>query len=179
MPRHIIDTRAGICVHSTGLYIITEFVSGGDVRKLLKVNPSLSWKKKVRISVDLAKAMLFLHSKKIIHRDLKSKSILILLISRNMHNPRNTTLVYLFIVSTSFYCLHTIPLDPSTILPRHMLHFYSGTTFIIHLLEPLTLLTSTTLAVLVLHAILLIDTPHISCWTSMEKYVCAILVSQE
>eukprot|EP00026_Physarum_polycephalum_P002572 Phypoly_transcript_02579.p1 GENE.Phypoly_transcript_02579~~Phypoly_transcript_02579.p1 ORF type:complete len:852 (-),score=144.64 Phypoly_transcript_02579:66-2621(-) len=68
---------SGICVHSTGLYIITEFVSGGDVRKLLKVNPSLSWKKKVRISIDLAKAMLFLHSKKIIHRDLKSKNILL------------------------------------------------------------------------------------------------------
>lgn len=66
----------GICVHSTGLYIITEFVSGGDVRKLLKTNPTLSWKKKVRISIDLAKAMRFLHSKKIIHRDLKSKSIL-------------------------------------------------------------------------------------------------------
>lgn len=68
---------SGICVHSTGLYIITEFVSGGDVRKLLKANPSLSWKKKVRISSDLAKAMLFLHSKKIIHRDLKSKNILL------------------------------------------------------------------------------------------------------
>lgn len=68
---------SGICVHSTGLYIITEFVSGGDVRKLLKVNPSLSWRKKVRISIDLAKAMLFLHSKKIIHRDLKSKNILL------------------------------------------------------------------------------------------------------
>lgn len=68
---------SGICVHSTGLYIITEFVSGGDVRKLLKANPSLQWKKKIRISIDLAKAMLFLHSKKIIHRDLKSKNILL------------------------------------------------------------------------------------------------------
>jgi len=68
---------SGICVHSTGLYIITEFVSGGDVRRLLKANPSLSWRKKLRISIDLAKAMLFLHSKKIIHRDLKSKNILL------------------------------------------------------------------------------------------------------
>lgn len=68
---------SGICVHSTGLYIITEFVSGGDVRKLLKTNPTLSWKKKLSISIDLAKAMLFLHSKRIIHRDLKSKNILL------------------------------------------------------------------------------------------------------
>lgn len=68
---------SGICVHSSGLFIITEFVSGGDVRKMLKANPSLPWRSKLRISIDLAKAMLFLHSKKIIHRDLKSKNILL------------------------------------------------------------------------------------------------------
>ncbi|EGG17042.1 RasGEF domain-containing protein [Cavenderia fasciculata] len=68
---------SGICVHSTGLYIITEFVSGGDVRQLLKQEPIIGWDKRLSISIDLAKAMVFLHAKKIIHRDLKSKNILL------------------------------------------------------------------------------------------------------
>ncbi|EGC35032.1 hypothetical protein DICPUDRAFT_152685 [Dictyostelium purpureum] len=68
---------SGICVHSTGLYIVTEFVSGGDVRQLLKQTPPIGWEKRVSIAVDLAKAMVFLHAKKIIHRDLKSKNILL------------------------------------------------------------------------------------------------------
>ncbi|KAM9987110.1 hypothetical protein ACTFIY_011535 [Dictyostelium cf. discoideum] len=68
---------SGICVHSSGLYIVTEFVSGGDVRQLLKKTPPIGWDKRVSIAVDLAKAMVFLHAKKIIHRDLKSKNILL------------------------------------------------------------------------------------------------------
>eukprot|EP01132_Coremiostelium_polycephalum_P007891 gene7891-9710_t len=68
---------SGICVHSTGLYIVTEFVSGGDVRQLLKQTPPIGWSKRISIALDLAKAMVFLHAKKIIHRDLKSKNILL------------------------------------------------------------------------------------------------------
>ncbi|EFA75400.1 RasGEF domain-containing protein [Heterostelium album PN500] len=68
---------SGICVHSTGLYIITEFVSGGDVRQLLKQSPPITWDKRLSIATDLAKVLVFLHAKKIIHRDLKSKNILL------------------------------------------------------------------------------------------------------
>ncbi|GAM19016.1 hypothetical protein SAMD00019534_021910 [Acytostelium subglobosum LB1] len=68
---------SGICVHSSGLYIITEFVSGGDVRQLLKQTPPITWDKRLSIAVDLAKVLVFLHAKKIIHRDLKSKNILL------------------------------------------------------------------------------------------------------
>eukprot|EP01133_Synstelium_polycarpum_P018261 gene18261-21853_t len=68
---------SGICVHTTGLYIITEFVSGGDVRQLLKQGNGVSWEKRISIAIDLAKVLVFLHAKKIIHRDLKSKNILL------------------------------------------------------------------------------------------------------
>ncbi len=42
---------------------------GGDLRRYLK-NPSIeiSWKLRVQIAADVAKAMAFLHSKKIMHR---------------------------------------------------------------------------------------------------------------
>jgi serine/threonine protein kinase len=32
----------GVCLHSTGLYIVTEFVDGGDVRSLLKTG--MKWR---------------------------------------------------------------------------------------------------------------------------------------
>ena len=66
----------GVCLHkSTGLYIVTEFIEGGDVRTLLKKR-DMDWGTRVQIALDLAKAMYYLHSKKIIHRDLKSKNLL-------------------------------------------------------------------------------------------------------
>ncbi|GAM20023.1 hypothetical protein SAMD00019534_031980 [Acytostelium subglobosum LB1] len=68
---------SGICVNTSGLYIVTEYVSGGDVRQLLKQSPPITWERRISIAVDLAKVLVFLHAKKIIHRDLKSKNILV------------------------------------------------------------------------------------------------------
>mmetsp|Transcript_15855 Transcript_15855/g.22078 ORF Transcript_15855/g.22078 Transcript_15855/m.22078 type:complete len:744 (-) Transcript_15855:72-2303(-) len=65
----------GVCLHESGLYIVTEFVDGGDVRSIMK-KQILPWSKRIQIAHDLAKAMFYLHSKKIIHRDLKSKNLL-------------------------------------------------------------------------------------------------------
>jgi len=66
----------GVCLHDTGLYIVTEFIDGGDVRSLLKKGGA-PWLIRIQIAHDLARAMFYLHSKKIIHRDLKSKNLLI------------------------------------------------------------------------------------------------------
>ncbi|KDO31577.1 TKL protein kinase [Saprolegnia parasitica CBS 223.65] len=63
------------------LSAITEFMDGGDVRTLLentKIN--LTWKKqKINIAIDTAEALAYLHSltPKLIHRDLKSKNVLL------------------------------------------------------------------------------------------------------
>jgi serine/threonine protein kinase len=37
----------------------------------------IAWKLRVQIAADVARAMAFLHSKKIMHRDLKSKNLLV------------------------------------------------------------------------------------------------------
>jgi len=37
----------------------------------------IGWKLRVQIAADVARAMAFLHSKKIMHRDLKSKNLLV------------------------------------------------------------------------------------------------------
>jgi hypothetical protein len=68
----------GICDHSSGIYLITEYVEHGDLFDLLVFGTSdVGWKAKVKIALQIATACYYLHSKNVIHRDLKSQNILI------------------------------------------------------------------------------------------------------
>jgi len=68
----------GLCIETDDMYIVTEFVSGGDLRSKLK-EPSLEidWPTRLAIARDIALAMNYLHSKNIMHRDLKSHNLLV------------------------------------------------------------------------------------------------------
>jgi serine/threonine protein kinase len=62
----------GLCKHNATLFIITDFIEGGDLRRHLKnKNLKLSWSLRVRIARDCAAAMAYMHSKNILHRDFK------------------------------------------------------------------------------------------------------------
>ncbi|ELR20711.1 protein kinase domain containing protein [Acanthamoeba castellanii str. Neff] len=68
----------GICTDNNDVYIVTEFVTGGNLRKKLKEKTvALSWTLRVRYALDVALAMTYLHHKNIMHRDLKSPNLLI------------------------------------------------------------------------------------------------------
>jgi len=68
----------GLCIELEDIYIITEFVPGGDLRAILKdLSQPIGWKVRIGIAKDLAAAMNYLHSKNIIHRDLKSHNLLV------------------------------------------------------------------------------------------------------
>jgi LIM domain kinase 1 len=68
----------GLSRNGTDVYIVTEYIPGGDLRKLLKDEAKeLSWLLRARIATDVAYAMTFLHSKGLIHRDLKSNNLLV------------------------------------------------------------------------------------------------------
>jgi len=68
----------GLSRNGTEVFIITEYISGGDLRKLLKDETrELSWLLRARLATDCAYAMTFLHSKGLIHRDLKSNNLLV------------------------------------------------------------------------------------------------------
>ena len=59
------------------LYIVTEFCQGGDLLDVLLRTEELGWKFRVRISLEAATAIGYLHKNTFIHRDVKSSNILL------------------------------------------------------------------------------------------------------
>eukprot|EP01133_Synstelium_polycarpum_P003691 gene3691-4252_t len=68
----------GACQHTSGFYLITEYVPGNDLRYHLKscVRPP-RWSVRVEWALSVAETCLFLHAKNILHRDLKTKNVLL------------------------------------------------------------------------------------------------------
>jgi len=68
----------GACIKPPDLFIVTEFMANGSVRELLdKKEVQLEHEHIRRMSVDSCKGMSYLHSRKIIHRDLKTHNLLV------------------------------------------------------------------------------------------------------
>lgn len=64
----------GACLKRPRIGIVMEFCDQGSLRQWLKRNKGkVTWGKKISILLGIAHGMTFLHSKNIIHRDLKSK----------------------------------------------------------------------------------------------------------
>ena len=51
--------------------MILQYANQGNLREYLKRNfPSLQWKNKIQMALDITCGLKYMHSKKIIHRDL-------------------------------------------------------------------------------------------------------------
>ena len=66
----------GVSETETDYYIIQEFVSGGGMNNLIR-NQSIvwPWKTRVRMALEIAQALLYLHTKGLLHRDVKSENV--------------------------------------------------------------------------------------------------------
>ena len=67
----------GTCTHKGGAYIITEFVDGGNLWDILRDESlPLPWSARIKYTMDICQALLYLHKRGFVHRDLKSKNLL-------------------------------------------------------------------------------------------------------
>lgn len=77
--RHI---RHPHCVRFLGiaqdadLYLVTELIKGGDLRRRLK-NGFMPWTDRVRVALQVASALAYLHRNHFIHRDVKTENVLL------------------------------------------------------------------------------------------------------
>lgn len=69
----------GAAVQAPTPLIISEFCAGGTVFALLhqRRDLALPWPQRVKVAIDVAKGMNFLHRRQVVHRDLKSLNLLL------------------------------------------------------------------------------------------------------
>ncbi|KAM7269758.1 hypothetical protein ACFE04_025255 [Oxalis oulophora] len=79
-PHPNLVTLYGWCLNGSEKLLVYEYMNGGSLEDLISDTTKLSWKKRINIAVDVARALLFLHHEcypPIVHRDVKASNVLL------------------------------------------------------------------------------------------------------
>lgn len=74
--RHIVEFK-GVFQDSNYVYFVLEYCSKGNVLESLRLHPPFNEKRTANIARQVLEALVYLHKKKIVHRDLKLQNFLI------------------------------------------------------------------------------------------------------
>ena len=67
----------GLTASDGFLWLISEFVANGNLTKLVYGTEPLAWSRRVHFALDAVQAIAFIHSKSLMHRDIKCENLLL------------------------------------------------------------------------------------------------------
>lgn len=75
--KHVVSLY-GICLHNSNLGIVMEYCSHGNLLHYLKNNKtSITWNKKLQLTLEVASGLHYLHTAHVLYRDLKVDNALV------------------------------------------------------------------------------------------------------
>ncbi|XP_057474703.1 LOW QUALITY PROTEIN: probable LRR receptor-like serine/threonine-protein kinase At1g74360 [Actinidia eriantha] len=79
-PHPNLVTLYGWCLDGSEKLLVYEYIDGGSLEDLISDRKRLSWRKRIDIATDVARALVFLHHEcfpPIVHRDVKASNVLL------------------------------------------------------------------------------------------------------
>lgn len=73
---HVVQFQ-GVCFQEGRILLITEHLEGGNLSHNLRAGKVTWWRRGKKIALDVARALVYLHSKRIVHLDVKSANVLL------------------------------------------------------------------------------------------------------